>query len=115
MMIEITAGAYSDGRPFVIGLEQVHYIALLFPKEATISGHFTMYAGVDPDSGKYIYSNTVGFVPTVAALSGQCLDVIGVILKKINSKIDEDEMLTMNEIIRIIEEEIDWEDVFGDK
>ena len=114
-MIEITAGAYVDGRPFVIGLKNVHYIALVFPKEGTICGHFTVDAGVDPDSGKYIYSNKVGFIPTVAALSMECLDVIGVIVKKINSKVDEDELLLMDEIIRIIEEEIDWEDVFGDK
>lgn len=112
-MIEIVAGTYSDGRPFVIGLQQVHYIALLFPKEATICGHFTIHAGIDPDSRKYIYSNEVGFVPTVASLSGPCLEAIRVILKKINSKIDNYEMLTMDEIIRIIEEEVDWGEVFN--
>lgn len=112
-MTEIVAGAYSDGRPFVVGLEQVNFVALRFPKEATICGHFNMYAGVDPESGKYIYSNTVGFIPTVAALSEPCLNVIRIILGKINNKIDEDEMLTMDEIIRIIEEEINWEEVFN--
>lgn len=112
-MIEIVAGAYSNNKPFVIGLEKICHIGLRFPKEGPICGHFNVYAGVDPDSRKYIYSNTVGFIPTVAALSEPCLNVIRIILGKINNKIDQDEMLTMDEIIRIIEEEVDWEEVFN--
>jgi hypothetical protein len=112
-MIEIIAGVYSDDKPFIVGLEKRNYIALRFPKEGTICGHFTLDAGVDPNSGKYIYSNQIGFTPTVATLSEPCLNVIQIILKKINSKINEYEMLTTDEIIRIIEEEINWEEVFN--
>ena len=112
-MKEVDIGKYDDGKRFVLGLEHVTHIGLRVPKEGTICGYFTAYAGIDPDSGKYIYSNTVGFTPVVASLNQQTMIIIGTILRIINSKIDNNEILTMDSIIQTIEE-IEWEEEFQD-